>query len=109
MEADEFELKRQLDANQHHVLIVRFRMNMSNHQIESFAVIHVHISTKDTAEIAKVDGSLSERVNIHHSYRRPPTKEYHQRPLTIETIEHYIQFLTEHWQWHFAQYKENYI
>ena len=77
--------------------------------MEKFSVVYVHAGTKGEINIFQADGSQQERVNVHHFYKKPPQKEYHNRPLALDTIQAYIDHITINWQWYLSQYRQNYI
>lgn len=90
-------------------IITRLRITRDFSRLHSFAIIYIHLREGNTIELVKVDGSEKERVNIHYYFHNPSTKEYHQRSISIETVEYYLNQLRTTWRWYLSQYNENYI
>jgi hypothetical protein len=101
--------KQALGDDENNLIHVRILLNVETKQIEKFSVVYIHIGTKGEVNLFQADGSTRERVNAHHYYQNPPRKEYHTHPLTTETIQKYVDQLTQNWRWYLAQYKQNYI
>ncbi len=97
-----------LDNKQKNLLRIRI-LRTNDEKILSFAIIFTHAAETGTKVIFKADSSQNERVHVHYSFANPIRKEYHNRVVTVETIEHYVAHIKENWQWYLTQYEENYI
>ncbi len=90
-------------------LITRLHITPDFLYVRSFALVYVHDTGKEAIEIIKVDGSEKERVHIHNGFHHPPTKEYHSRPPSVETIAYYSESIHQNWRFYLSRYRENYI
>ncbi len=106
---DSYRFDETLDSEKGITLIVRVRATASFDLIESFAVVLMIQHDTFERELVRIDGSQKERINIHYLFQNPPQKEYHNRPITKEVVDYYLDMVRGNWRWYYAQYNENYI
>lgn len=98
-----------LDDEKQNKVYIRIRLNPSNSLIESFSITYTNMSEPITHQILRIDASEKERIHIHYFFQKPPTKEYHNKPVSGETINNYQELIQTNWRWYWAQYKDNYL
>ena len=91
------------------VMITKLRFSPDLSRVEKFAINLIWFNGEQSTPIIRFDGSEFERVHVHYFFKKPIAKEYHNKPLELETIRVYWDRIRENWRIYLAEYKENYI
>jgi len=97
-----------LDKNKKFKIYSRYILNDKFTNITEFAIILIYVKEKEIFEILRYDGSLKEWVNVHKFYLGTNEKVYLIKPVSWETLEHFIQDIQKNWRIYFSKYKEKY-
>ena len=98
-----------LSAEPFIVMITKLRFSSDLSQVEKFAINLIWFRDENPIPLLRFDGSRFERMHVHYFFKRPITKEYHNKPLEFETIQTYWGRIRENWHVYLAEFKENYI
>lgn len=91
------------------IMITKLRFSSDLSKVEKFAINVIWFNDGETISLLRFDGSQLERVHVHYFFKKPIAKEYHNKPLELETIQVYWDRIRDNWRLYLAEFKGNYI